>query len=395
MMRTHEREGLLKAAARFGTPAYVYEEEAIVRQCALLKEAFPGFAIQYAAKVNSNPALLKRVRREGLGVETVSQGELELAARAGFLPRETSFTCSNLTEDELIAVARTGAQVHLDSLTQLEHWGKNALGIRVFLRINQGIGKGAHKHWITGGPDSKFGITLKDLPRAQELAKQYGLIIAGLHQHIGSNVREIDPFLRATDALLKTARAFPDLEHLSFGGGFGVPYRPQEKPLPVQRLGKEMRKRIGAFEESIGKRLSYSIEPGRFVIAEAGTLLVSVVDRKETEAHTFVGVNSGFNHLVRPVMYDAHHEVENLSERKGKKVPVSIAGNLCESGDIFAHDRLMPAPRIGDILAIRTAGSCGFAMASYFNMRRLPREVLHTRGGTLKDISFDPGDYAR
>ena len=394
MRRTTDREELLKAAKRFGTPTYVYAEESIVTQCALLTSSFPGFKVQYAAKVNSNPSLLKLVRAQGLGIETVSLGELHLAKRAGFLPKETSFTCSNLSEDELRLVAQTRAQVHLDSLTQLELWGRNRLGTKVFLRINQGIGKGAHKHWITGGPHSKFGITLRDLPRAKEIAERYGLTIAGLHQHIGSNVLEPEPFLVAADKLLDTARAFPDLEHLSFGGGFGAPYTKDEKPLAIRKVGAGLRKRITAFEKAYGRRLEYSIEPGRFVVAEAGTLLVSVVDAKETEAHVFAGVNSGFNHLVRPIMYGAHHEIENLSERKGRKTLVSIAGNLCESGDVLAHDRPMVMPHIGDVLAIRTAGSCGFAMASYFNMRKFPSEVLLTQAGGLKDISFAPGDFA-
>lgn len=394
MKRTTDREGLLKAAKRFGTPTYVYAEEVLIRQCSLLRESFPGFKVQYAAKVNSNPSLLRLIRKQGLGIETVSVGELNLARHVGFSSKETSFTCSNLSEEELRVVAETGAQVHLDSLTQLELWGKNALGTKVFLRINQGIGKGAHKHWITGGPDSKFGITLTDLPRAKEIAERYRLTIAGLHQHIGSNVLEPEPFLVAADKLLATARAFQDLEHLSFGGGFGVPYTKDEKPLAIKKVGAGLRKRITAFEKAYGRKLEYSIEPGRFVVAEAGTLLVSVVDTKETEAHVFVGVNSGFNHLVRPIMYGAHHEIENLIERKGRKTLVSIAGNLCESGDVLAHDRPMIMPHIGDVLAIRTAGSCGFAMASYFNMRKLPSEVLLTQAGGLKDISFAPGDFA-
>lgn len=393
MARRTDREALERVARRFGTPTYAYDASVLKRQCNLLIRAFPGFAVQYAAKVNSNPALLRLIRAEGLGVEAVSEGELRIAREAGFSPKRTSFTCSNLTERELVAVARTGAQVHLDSLVQLETWGRNGLGNRVFIRINQGIGKGAHKHWITGGPHSKFGISLKDIPRAKAIAQQYGLRIVGIHQHIGSNVLELEPFLTATDVLLKTAERFPDLEHIGLGGGFGVPYE-GERAIDITRLGREVRKRIAAFEKARGKRFSYSIEPGRFVIAEAGTLLVSVVDTKETSAHVFAGVNSGFNHLVRPVMYGAYHDIENLTRRRGKIIPVSIAGNLCESGDVFAHDRPMIPPEMGDILAIRNAGSCGFAMASYFNMRALPKEVLITASGSLRDISFSPERFA-
>lgn len=389
------REQLVKAAAAYGTPVYVYEQQSIVEQCQKLKRHFPGVAIHYAMKANSNPEILRIIRNEGIGAEAVSLGELALAKHVGFKARDTSFTCASLTEEELAAAAASGARVHLDSLTQLETWGRLALGRDVSLRLNQGIGAGHHAHVITGGPHSKFGITLEDIPEAERLAAKYGLVISGIQQHIGSNVLDAAVFLRSVRALLKTALRFPDLAHIDFGGGLGIPYAPQESQLDLRRVGKDFRILTVAFRKSLGRDVSFAMEPGRFIIAESGSLVVSVVDMKETSAHLFAGVNSGFNQLIRHAMYGSYHHIENLSRARGTKAPVTIAGNVCESGDLFAVDRMMVRPEIGDLLALRNAGAYGFSMASTFNMHALPREVLVSGSGRLKDISFDPAQYAR
>jgi diaminopimelate decarboxylase len=283
----------------------------------------------------------------------------------------------------------------LDSLTQLETWGREKLGRDVSLRLNQGIGAGHHAHVITGGPHSKFGIGLEDLPEAERIASAYGLRITGIQQHIGSNVLNAGMFLRAVRLLLKTAHRFPDLSHIDFGGGLGIPYRPEERQLDLKRVGKEFRLMVRKFVKDAGKDVSLAMEPGRFIVAESGTLLVTVVDRKETSARVFVGVNSGFNQLLRHAMYGSYHPIENLSQARGKKVPVTIAGNVCESGDLFAVDRSMVLPEIGDVLAIRNAGAYGFSMASTYNMRALPKELLVGRDGRIKDISFVPSVHAR
>lgn len=385
---------LLKAAKTFGTPLYVYNQAVLEGQCAKLKRHFPNVAFHYAIKANSNPEILKLVRKQGIGAEAVSLGELAVARAAGFKSKDLSFTCASLTEHELKEAAILGARIHLDSLTQLEAWGRMGLGKEISIRLNQGIGAGHHAHVITGGPKSKFGITLEDVPEALRLAHAYGLSITGIQQHIGSNVLDVAVFTAAARTLLSTARAFPDLAHIDFGGGLGIPYEPGEKQLNLTRVGKEFRELTQAFERALGRSVSYAMEPGRFIVAESGTLLASVVDLKRTSERTFVGVNSGFNQLVRHAMYGAYHPIENLSARRGRKVPVTIAGNVCESGDVFAVDRLMPLPERGDILAIRIAGAYGFSMASTFNLRALPNEVLLT-GDRLRDISFAPGEYAR
>lgn len=386
---------LSKAAERYGTPVYVYAEAEIEAQCQKLTRYFPHVQFHYAMKANSNPTLLSIIRKQGIGAEAVSLGELALAKSVGFAPGSTSFTCASLAEEELVEASASGARVHLDSLAQLEVWGRRSLGPEVSLRLNQGIGAGHHAHVITGGPHSKFGITLTDVPEALRLASKCGLRITGIQQHIGSNVLDAELFLRAARALIKTAKLFSDLEHIDFGGGLGIPYAPEERSLDLKRVGKELAKLMDSYQASAGRKVSFAMEPGRYVVAESGSLLVSVTDLKETSAHLFAGVNSGFNHLIRHAMYGAYHPIDNLSRMRGRRVPVTIAGNVCESGDLFAVDRMMVRPQIGDLLAIRNAGAYGFSMASTFNMHALPPEVLVTRAGRLKDISFNPAEYAR
>ena len=389
------REVLHRAIQTFGTPVYVYEQERIEAQCQKLRRHFPNVAFHYAMKANSNPEILRIVRKQGIGVEAVSLGELALARHVGFKAKDISFTCASLTEAELVAAAASGARVHLDSLTQLETWGRRALGREVSLRLNQGIGAGHHAHVITGGPHSKFGITLDDVPEALRIAEKHSLAIVGIQQHIGSNVLDAEVLLKSVRALLQTAKQFPNLGHIDFGGGLGIPYTPGESQLDLKRVGKELKTLTETFKKSIGRDVSFAMEPGRFIVAESGSLLVSVVDQKRTAAHQFVGVNSGFNQLIRHAMYGSYHPIENLTRTRGPKTPITVAGNVCESGDLFAVDRMMVRPELGDVLAIRNAGAYGFSMASNFNMHALPHEVLVSEAGRLKDISFVPSEHAR
>ena len=385
----------MRAADTFGTPVYVYEENVIRTQCQKLKRHFPEIEFHYAVKANANPELLRIIREEGIGAEAVSLGELNAAKRAGFPKSTLSFTCASLSEEELIKAARTGARINLDSLTQLETWGRNGLGKDVSLRINQGIGAGHHAHVMTGGPHSKFGITLKDIPKAKDMAALYGLRITSIQQHIGSNVLDADIFVKAVRALLGTAAKFPDVTHVDFGGGLGIPYRPEEQELNLKTLGKSMRILLREFKDRKGREIVFAMEPGRFIVAESGTLVTSVTDLKETTKRTFVGVNTGFNHLIRHAMYGAYHPMDIVGRRSSKKAHITVAGNICESGDLLAINRLMLLPKIGELLAIRNAGAYGFSMASHFNLRALPKEVLLDGEGNLSEISFRPWDIAR
>ncbi len=363
-------------ARKFGTPLYAYDAAIIRARAKELRSAFPEAKFHYAVKANTNPKILKLIRGSGFGAEAVSLGEVRAALRAGFKPQDMSFTCSNLETGELRAVAKKGILMHLDSLGQLEAFGRLRLGREVSLRVNQGIGAGHHSHVITGGPESKFGIDISQLVKAKSLAGKYGLTITGLQQHIGSNVLDEKILLKAARALLGTARDFPDANRLDFGGGFGIPYRPGERRMDIRKFAAGFHRELRKFENETGRKLHIAFEPGRYLVAEAGVLLVSITDIKKNPSRTFVGVNSGFNHLIRPAMYGSYHEIANASRNGGRKKKVSVAGNVCESGDVFAKDRMLPECRVGDTLAILNAGAYGYSMASRYNSRDLPREVL-------------------
>jgi diaminopimelate decarboxylase len=366
----------LSLAKKFGTPLYVYERATIKNRCQQLKKNFPGIALYYAAKANGNLEILKIIRQSGLGLEASSIGEIRLGKKAGFKKNQIIFTCPNLTEEEIVFAARNSQEVHLDSLHQLEVWGKRRLGAKVSLRINQGIGSAFHPHVVNGGPHSKFGITLDDLLQAERIAKKFGLTITGLHQQIGTNVLDVSTFLHSVEALLETTRRFPHVTHINFGGGLGVSYAPSDKVLPIEIVGKRFKKVIKTFTKETKRSMEFVLEPGRFVVADAGTLLVSVVDIKSTSAHTFIGVNSGFNHLLRPILYGAHHPIINASRSQGTQKKVNVAGYICEAGDLFAKDRLVVMPKIGDILAIQKVGAYGAVMGSEYIAHPRPKEVL-------------------
>ncbi|HWH07168.1 MAG TPA: diaminopimelate decarboxylase [Candidatus Paceibacterota bacterium] len=374
--------------SRFGSPLYVYDALTVQKRAQELKTAFKGLTVHYAVKANANPALLELIKNEELGAEAVSPGEILIARRAGFKKQNISFTGPNLSETDLRFAAEHAGRVHLDSLTQLEIWGRLRLGNTVSLRVNLGIGAGHHEHVRTGGDGSKFGITEADFPRALQLAKKLNVRITGLQQHIGSHVPDGSDYVEGARLLLKAAEQFPDIAHIDFGGGLPIPYEPKDKRVNLGWIGRELQGYMRAYAKRTGRTTEYAIEPGRYVVAEAGTLLVTVTDVKQTAAHVFVGVNSGFNHLIRPALYGSYHDIENLSRTTGQLTSITVAGNVCESGDVFAWDREGVVPQLGDILAIRDVGAYGISMASTYNLRPLPREILISEG-TLRDISFN------
>jgi diaminopimelate decarboxylase len=249
-------------------------------------------------------------------------------------------------------------------------------GSEVSLRINRGYGAGATSHIITGGPESKFGMYYTDIPKALTIAKKYKLIVVGLQQHIGSSILTPTTFVKAMNLLLKSAKDFPDLKYLDFGGGLGIPYHPDQKPLDIPKLGKAMSGTFSQFCKQYGRDLEMRLEPGRFVVAEAGALLAEVVDIKKTPQHTFVGINTGFNHLIRPAFYGSYQHIFNMSHPNAKQKAVTVVGYVCESSDVFAEKRKLPMPRLDDILLIADAGAYGFVMSSDYNLRPKPKEIL-------------------
>jgi len=375
-----------KIAKKFGTPVYVYEEEKIRNQLHFLDQSisYKPRMIFYAMKANSNPHILNIFKTENVGIDAVSPGEIALALKVGFSPSNILFTGNNVTEEEADFAVERGVLVNIDSLSRLKKFGKRYPGSDISVRINPNVGAGHHDHCITGGPKSKFGIWYSRIGEIKRVAKSYNLNIVGIHQHIGSQILEVDKFMIAMEVLLKVASKFPDLQFVDFGGGLGVPYRPEEKKLDIKELGQKMSDRFKAF---CGNALILAIEPGRYLVAESGFLLTKVnTIKRNPDGRTFVGVDSGFNHLIRPAMYGSFHPITNISNPNGLKDKVDVVGDLCESGDKFAEERDIERAREGDLLTIGVAGAYGYSMSSNYNLRPRPCEVLVKTGGTLQLI---------
>ncbi|MBF0240189.1 MAG: diaminopimelate decarboxylase [SAR324 cluster bacterium] len=373
---------------QYGSPLYVYEESVIKTQIEQLKKNFPNLqpGIHYAMKANPNPAILKLVLEAGCGVDTVSPLEVQLALDTGFSPQKIIFTGNNVTPEELFWCVNQGVLVNLDSLDRVADFGAKFPGTVISVRVNPGIGAGHHDHCITGGPKSKFGIYHDQMPQLMELLTRFHLKLTGIHSHIGTGILEPQPMMDAMDLILQVAETLPDLEFVDVGGGFGIPYQPGQQTLDIQQLGAKMSRRFQQFCEHRGKTLELKIEPGRYIIASSGTLLTCVNTIKNTPEYRFVGVDSGFNHLIRPMLYGSYHRIENASAVNNPLVKTVVVGNICETGDIFTSGaqgqiaREIPECKSGDILALRDAGAYGISMSSQYNMRPRPAEVMICSG---------------
>ncbi len=382
-------------ARQFGTPVYVYDEETIRSKVGLLLQniSYKPLKIYYAAKANANLSIMKIIKEEGkelVGIDAVSPGEIESALKAGFRPEQILFTSTSVTDDEMRFAVGKKILVNCDSLSQLERYGKINPNSKVCFRVNPDVGAGHHNHVITGGPETKFGIWVDDVGEALAIAAKHNLKVVGIHEHIGSGILETGKFLTAMNVLLSIVAKYKSqlqhLEFVDFGGGIGVPYRPDQKPIDFLEFGAAVSKLFGDFCSSFGKKLVMVIEPGRFLVAESGVLLCTVNTIKQTPKHKFVGVDTGFNHLIRPMAYGSYHPIlvaDNCNGNSGeKKEKVAVCGNICESGDVFTRneegiaDRELPPIREGDVLAILVAGAYGFSMASNYNARPRPPEVL-------------------
>lgn len=377
----------LKLAEEFGTPLYVYDEELIRERFRAFRDAFAckPLRLLYACKANSNIEVMKVLLSEGAGMDASSPGEVYLALEAGFAPESVMLTASNITDAEMEMVRERGVMINMDSLHQLERYGKLYPGTECCVRVNPEVGAGAHEHVVTGGPNVKFGIMHDSLPEALEIAGKHSLKMVGVHMHVGSNILDHTPFIEAVDKFLESARILPDLRFVDLGGGLGIPYEPGREPVDLPAFGKALSDMFADFCKSCGRELELVFENGRFYVAEAGHLLVRVVDVKKTRTHVFVGTDSGFTHLIRPTLYGAHHRILNCTRPDAKQVEVSVVGNICETGDYFARHRLLPEPRPGDILSIEDAGAYGYTMASPYNARPRPAEVM-ARGGKARLI---------
>jgi diaminopimelate decarboxylase len=364
---------------KFGSPLYVYDETKIRTRFAELIQSFSLITnkkILYACKANSNVEIIKVLIEEGAGIDVVSPGEVFTCLKAGCKSENILFTGNNMTNEELDYSVNEGVILNIGDLSTLERYGKKFPGTSVCVRINPDVGGGHHDHVITGGPESKFGIYFSDVNEILSISKKHNLKISGIHQHIGSNILEAETFLEAINVLLKVAKEFPELDFIDFGGGLGIPYEPGQHRLNLEELTNKTVVLFKNFCSEYGRDVSFWIEPGRYLVGESGFLLTTVNTIKTNPAYKYVGTDSGFNHLVRPAMYGSYHEIINTSNPEGELETVTVCGNICESGDIFARDRRLPVIREGDILALENAGAYGYAMASNYNTRPLPAEVL-------------------
>ena len=384
-------------AAQYGTPLYVYSE-AILRKCCRELVGLtdvPGFTVNYSVKANTNPALLAIVREEGLTVDAMSPGELQMDRLAGFEKERIYYISNNNDAEEMANAAANAALVSVDSLSQLDQFGRVCPGGKVMIRFNPGIGAGHSAKVVTGGKKTKFGVCPEHLDQAFAILDRHNLTLAGVNQHIGSLFMESKGYLDAVDFLLKFVATFPaerraKIEALDFGGGFGIPYRKYEGEarLDLDALGSGLGERFAAFKAQTGYAGRFLVEPGRYVAAECGLVLGRVQAVKENYGRRYAGTDLGFNVLVRPVMYDSFHDIEIYGEDPAPRPEIvqTITGNICESGDMLAHDRLLPEMREGDVIAALDAGAYGFVMSSSYNQRLRPAEILITRAGEARVI---------
>jgi diaminopimelate decarboxylase len=368
----------------YGSPLYVYNELILRKRCREMLGLinYPNFKIDYSCKANSNLNLLGIIRSEGLHVDAMSPGEIAAALAAGFSPKEIFYIPNNVSDAELLFAIKRNITVSVDSLAQLERFGRlNPCG-KVAIRFNPGIGAGHHEKVVTAGFHTKFGVDATLVADVKQILARYQLRLVGINQHIGSLFFDEKPYLMGVQSLLAIVGQFADLDFIDLGGGFGIPYQKQagQNRLDLKQLGNKLSAILNNWVVEYGKQVRFLIEPGRYIVAESGVLLGAVHAVKQNYNTIYVGTDLGFNVLMRPVLYNSYHDLEVYREGCLVKEPpagaVTIVGNICESGDIIAKDRVLPTVREEDIIGVMDAGAYGYAMSSNYNNRLRPAEVL-------------------
>ena len=373
-----KKEQLLNIAQEFGSPVYVYDAHKIESQYKRLTAAFSNvknLKINYAAKALSNISVLKFLKNLGSGLDTVSIQEVQLGLVAGFKAQNIIFTPNGVSLEEIEEVAELGVQINIDNLSILEQFGSKHPDIPVCIRINPHVMAGGNTNISVGHIDSKFGISIHQIPHLLRIVENTNMHINGIHMHTGSDILDIDVFLYASEILFETAKNFKNLEFIDFGSGFKVPYKKGDIETNIEELGKKLSSRFNEFCKNYGKELTLAFEPGKFLVSEAGFFLAKVNVVKQTTSTVFAQVDSGFNHLIRPMLYGSQHEIVNISNPNGRERFYSVVGYICET-DTFANNRRISEINEGDILVFKNAGAYCFTMASNYNSRYRPAEVL-------------------
>ena len=371
-------EQLKQAAAEYGTPLYVYHAERIKEQYESLLNSFKGCDARffYAAKALTNINVLKYISSIGCNVDCSSVNEVKLALKAGLAPQNVLYTSSNISFEEIMEAKELGVHINIDSISNLEKFGKKyGHSYPVGIRLRPNIMAGGNLKISTGHKESKFGVPLENIDEVLKVVKDNNIFIRTLHIHTGSEIKDVEVFAKGIEVLFEVTKHFPELEVLDLGGGFKVPYKHGEKGTDIEKLGKKVKEEFESFEKNEGKHLQVWFEPGKYIVSECGYFITQVNVIKPADEITFAGVNSGLNHLIRPMFYDAYHEIENISNPDGEKKTYNVVGNICET-DTFASHRQLPEVREGDLLVFRNAGAYCFEMASNYNSRYKPAEVL-------------------
>ena len=377
-----ESNSLLRLAEKYGSPLYVYDTDKITSQYNRITNAFSdvkNVKINYAVKALSNINILKIFNQLGSCLDTVSVQEVQLGLAAGVLPENIIFTPNGVSLDEIEEVAELGVQINIDNLSILELFGQKHPTVPVCVRINPHVMAGGNSKISVGHIDSKFGISMYQVPLIKRVVENTNMKINGIHMHTGSDILDIDTFLRATEILFDVAAQFENLDFIDFGSGFKVPYKVGDISTDIEQLGKQLSTRFNQFCTDYGKELTLMFEPGKFLVSESGFFLAKVNVIKQTTSTVFAGVDSGFNHLVRPMMYDSYHHITNISNPKGRERYYSVVGYICET-DTFGNNRRINEITEEDILCFHNAGAYCFSMASNYNSRFKPAEVMIHNG---------------
>jgi diaminopimelate decarboxylase len=377
-----ERTQLLELANTYGSPLYVYDSDKIESQYNRLTDAFStvkNLKLNYAVKALSNINILKFFKNIGAGLDTVSIQEVQLGLTTGIDPKKIIFTPNGVSLIEIEKVAKLGVQINIDNLSILELFGQKHPEIPVCIRINPHIMAGGNSKISVGHIDSKFGISIHQVPHIKRVVENTGMNINGIHMHTGSDILDIDTFLRATEILFDVAKQFENIDFIDFGSGFKVPYKEGDISTDIEQLGVQLSERFNDFCVEYGKEITLMFEPGKFLVSDAGVFLAKVNVVKQTTSTVFAHVDSGFNHFIRPMMYDSHHHITNISNPEGRDRYYSVVGYICET-DTFGSNRRIPEISEEDVLCFHNAGAYCFSMASNYNSRCLPAEVMVHQG---------------
>jgi diaminopimelate decarboxylase len=394
MSQQLSKEQLIAAAQEFGTPLYVYNADNITAQYQKLTTAFAQTDTKffYACKALTNINILKHIKSIGCNVDCSSINEVKLALLAGFEPNNVLYTSNGIHFSEIEEAQSLGIHINIDSLSNLEKFGKKfGHSYPVGIRLRPNIMAGGNIKISTGHDKSKFGIPIDQLDQILGLVEQYNLFIQNLHIHTGSDIKDVDVFVKGIEVLFDIIPQFKELSSIDLGGGFKVPYKKGDTETDIPLLAQKVNEAFANHPNPNGKHLQVWFEPGKFLVSASGYLVAGVNVIKENTTTTFVGLNTGFNHLIRPMFYDAYHQIENISNPDGEEKHYAVTGNICET-DTFAWDRKIPEIREGDLLVFKNAGAYGFEMSSNFNSRYKPAEVLVKEGKTIlirKRDTFD------